>query len=232
MFTVGQARLAALPATQDYFRLLAGRAAYAAAHGNYGIAAALVLREPGREVVFEGWNTLFAEHEPSGHAEMNAIRLAHAVAGTSDESSVGIIRRACAAGALHTRTLPDDAISERLLYTTLEPCPMCTVCLINAGVSHVIIAAADPPSGALEPTRLRGLSPLWLHLAEASGLVVSFCQTQDENDQATYLPVALHTELMERFAQSRVELDQSLGDHGVLDFDAAVSHAWALFHGD
>jgi tRNA(adenine34) deaminase len=232
MSTMARAHLATFPATQDYFRLLAVRAEYAAAHGNYGISAALVLREPGREVVFEGWNTLFAERDPSGHAEMNAIRLAHAVASMPDEGSAAVIQRAHAAGALHASALTGDAVSERVLYTTLEPCPMCTVCLINAGIDRVIVAAADPPSGTLEHARLRQLPPLWLHLAEASGLEVAFCQTQDESDRMTYLPAALHTELLERFAQSRAELDASLGDRGVLDFDTATSRAWTLLHGD
>jgi tRNA(Arg) A34 adenosine deaminase TadA len=232
MSTMARVHLATPAATQDYFRLLAGRADYAAAHGNYAISAALVLREPGRETVFEGWNTLFAEHEPGGHAEMNAIRLAHAAASMPDEGSVPVVQRALAAGALHARTRADDDTSERVLYTTLEPCPMCTVCLINAGVDHVIVAAADPPSGTLERTRLRQLPPVWLHLAESSGLEVSFCQSQDESDQLTYLPLTLYNELLDRFAQSRAELDQALGNHGVLDFDAAASHAWALLHGD
>jgi tRNA(Arg) A34 adenosine deaminase TadA len=229
---MARAHLAVSPATQDYFRLLAVRASFAAACGNYGISAALVLREPGREIVFEGWNTIFAEQEPSGHAEMNAIRLAHALASAPEEGSAAVIRRARAAGALHARALADDAISERVLYTTLEPCPMCTVCLINAGVDRVIIAAADPPSGTLEQTRLHRLPPLWSHLAEASGLEVSFCQSQDEGDPATYLPIALHDELLDLFARSRVGLDESLSGRGVLDFDSASSHAWALLHGD
>ncbi len=226
------AHLAESPTTQDYFTLLATRSRYAAERGNYAISAALVLRESGRETVFEGWNTLFAEREPSGHAEMNAIRLAHAVASLPDEASAALVQKAREVGALHSRMRVDDAGSQRVLYTTLEPCPMCTVCLINAGVDHVIVVAEDPPSGALEHTRLSQLPPLWLHLAETSGLEVSFCQSTDPDDPITYLPLALHDELLESFAQSRAELDKSLGDHGVLDFETASSHAWALLHDD
>jgi tRNA(Arg) A34 adenosine deaminase TadA len=220
----------AQPTTSDYFKLLAARAVFAADQGNYAISAALVIRDIGTEAVFEGWNTLFAERQPSGHAEMNAIRLAHAVAGLPDGVSSAIVERARAADAIHaTRT--DSQAREQVLYTTLEPCPMCTVCLINAGVDHVIIAAPDAPSGTLEPSRLRQLPSVWPRLAEAGGLRVTFCQSHDPSDAISYLPQRLHDELLNRFENSRTGLDQQLGDHGVLDFRAASTHVWQLVDG-
>jgi tRNA(Arg) A34 adenosine deaminase TadA len=232
MSTMAYKQLAASPTTEDYFRLLAKRAEYAADHGNYAIAAALVFRDSDAEAVFEGWNTLFGERQPSGHAEMNAIQLTHAVASLPDEAATGLVHKAMAAGAIHARRRIDNGQRESILYTTLEPCPMCTVCLINAGVDHVIIAAQDPPSGALEHSRLRRLPPLWSDLADASGLKVSFCQSNDPEDVVTYVPADLHDELLDRFMQSRGKLDKVLGDNGVLDFQAASSHAWEIVHGD
>lgn len=219
---------ATVETTQDYFKLLLRRARSAAAEGNYAISAALVIREAGREAVFEGWNTLFAEGEPSGHAEMNAIRLAHAAARLPDQRSEAVIKRARELGALHMRAAPNGEAGERILYTTLEPCPMCTVCIINAGIDHVIVAAEDPPSGALENSRLRQLPPIWHYLAQAGGLRISFCQSADPCDTVTYIAEDLRQELVDRFHQSREALDQTLGDSGVLDFHAAAAHVWAI----
>jgi tRNA(Arg) A34 adenosine deaminase TadA len=227
---MARSELTELLTTQDYFRLLSVRADFAATQGNYAISAALVLRTGRRETIFEGWNTLFGDHDPSGHAEMNAIRLAHAVASMPDDAAAVLVERARSVGALHARTLGRDADSLRVLYTTLEPCPMCTVCLINAGIDHVIVASEDPPSGTLERGRLERLPPLWLHLAEAGGLRVSFCQTVNADDSETYLPDELRDELLQRFAQSRSELDRSIGEEGVFDAELAGSHAWTLLH--
>jgi tRNA(Arg) A34 adenosine deaminase TadA len=232
MTMMARARLAESPKTQDYFGLLSARAEFAAQHGNYAISAALVIHEHGRETVFEGWNTLFAEQDPSGHAEMNAIRLAHAVASLPEKAATALVERARAVDALHVREQGDDGGTRRVLYTTLEPCPMCTVCLINAGIDHVVVAAQDPPSGSLELTRLRRLPPLWLELAEAGGLQVSFCQSTDTSDPLTFLPETLHDELLERFAESRAALDRTLGEGGVLNAETAAFHAWTLLHGD
>ncbi len=209
-------------ATVDYFRVLAERARIAGEEGSYAIAAALVIRAADHEVVFEGWNTLFAERDPSGHAEMNAIRLAHAAARLPDVRARAIVAHAAGQGALHVYPRPGDPAS-RVLYTTLEPCPMCTVCLINAGVDRVVIAAADPPSGTLEPTRLARLPEVWPELA--AGVEVVFCQSTDPSSPATYLPTDLQTELLDRFSRSRDRLDGELGSKGVLDFAAAAANA-------
>ncbi len=215
--------------TWDYFRLIAARARFAAAEGNYAISAALVVRDGSTEAIFEGWNTLFAEHQPSGHAEMNAIRLAHAVSALPDAAAAALVERAQRAEAIHVRPRGGPG-GEQTLYTTLEPCPMCTVCLINAGVDRVVIAAADPPSGTLERSRLERLPDLWPQLAAAGGLQVSFCQSEDAGDPDTYLPADLHDELLGRFAESRSALDRELGVHGVLDFKKAGAQARALLH--
>ncbi len=214
-------------ATEDYFRLLADRARVAGEQGNYAIAAALAIRADGREVVFEGWNTLFAEHDPSGHAEMNAIRLAHAVATLPDPRSVPVVEHARRQGALRHYDRPGGR-AESVLYTTLEPCPMCTVCLINAGVGRVVVGAADPPSGTLEAGRLARLPPVWPELAAAGGLAVTFCQSTEPDSIETFLPPQLRQELLDRFAASRARLDASLGAEGVIDFARASESALRL----
>jgi tRNA(adenine34) deaminase len=131
--------------------MLLRRAETAADAGNYGIAAALVVRSGGRELVSLANNTVFADHDPAGHAEMNAIRQAH-------EAMLGHAMVPTPAGEIVRQHAPSRA-TEMILFATLEPCPMCTVCAINARVSQVVIATPDPLAGATAPERLSTRAP-------------------------------------------------------------------------
>jgi tRNA(Arg) A34 adenosine deaminase TadA len=210
---------------QDCFELLRERARAAGERGNYAISAALVIRDRGFEIVTVGVNTLFRSRDPSGHAEMNAIRLAHRL-GAEDLNPFDLARH-IQEGALRIRRIPNSAQTtpQTTLYTTLEPCPMCTACIITAGIQRVVIAAEDPPSGALSPERLHSLPPLWAELADSLGLEVCFCQTTNPMETDTYLTPALHDELIEIFLASRKPLDRALGSDGVLDLRAIVMGA-------
>jgi tRNA(Arg) A34 adenosine deaminase TadA len=75
------------------------------------------------EVLGEGWNHPIGLHDPTAHAEIQALR----AAGTK----------------LSNYRLPGST-----LYVTLEPCAMCAMALIHARVSRVIYAADDPKTGA------------------------------------------------------------------------------------
>jgi tRNA(Arg) A34 adenosine deaminase TadA len=213
-------------AVQHYFTLLRDRALAAGASGNYAIAAALAIREGGVEVVFVGANTVFASRDPSGHAEMNAIRLAWEVGAAEPRSD--LLSQHVRDGSVLVRSAPHGE-RESILYTTLEPCPMCTVCIITAGIQRVVVAAEDPPSGSLITERLRSLPPLWPALAKSAGLQVSLCQSHDADDRSTYLPSELHRELIDVFLASRGPLDHELAEYGALDTRsiharAAASH--------
>lgn len=74
-------------------------------------------------VIGEGWNRPIADHDPTAHAEIVAVRDA--------------ARRRAA------YRLPDAT-----LYVTLEPCPMCVGALVHARVRRVVFGAADPKTGA------------------------------------------------------------------------------------
>ncbi len=74
-------------------------------------------------VVGEGWNRNITLHDPTAHAEIQALRAA------------------CSKLANHR--LPDAT-----LYVTLEPCVMCAMALIHARVARVVYAASDPKTGA------------------------------------------------------------------------------------
>ncbi len=82
---------------------------------------AVLVREGG--IIGEGWNCPIGAHDPSAHAEIQALRDAGA--------RVGNYR------------LPGST-----LYVTLEPCPMCASALIHARVGRVVFGAYDPKGGA------------------------------------------------------------------------------------
>ena len=74
-------------------------------------------------VIATGCNTPIAEHDPSAHAEINALR--------------------AAAKALGNYRLDGCA-----LYVTLEPCAMCSGAMLHARLAKVVFGAADPKTGA------------------------------------------------------------------------------------
>ena len=71
----------------------------------------------------EGWNRNIAEHDPSAHAEIVALRQAG-------------------------RALGNHRLVGSSLYVTLEPCAMCALALVHARVARMVFAAADPKTGA------------------------------------------------------------------------------------
>ena len=71
----------------------------------------------------EGWNRNIAEHDPTAHAEIVALR---------------------AAG----RRVGNYRLPGSTLYVTLEPCAMCAMALVHARVARVVFAASDPKTGA------------------------------------------------------------------------------------
>jgi tRNA(Arg) A34 adenosine deaminase TadA len=83
--------------------------------------AALVVKDG--VVVGRGHNRNIAEHDPSAHAEIVAMREAG-------------------------RTLANHRLVDCTLYCTLEPCPMCVGAIIHARLARVVYAAPDPKTGA------------------------------------------------------------------------------------
>lgn len=95
-------------------------AARAADEGEVPVGA-VVVRDG--EVLGEGWNRPIAAHDPTAHAEIQALRAAAA--------NVGNYR-----------------LTGAELYVTLEPCPMCAGAIVHARIARVIYGAADPKGGA------------------------------------------------------------------------------------
>jgi tRNA(adenine34) deaminase len=75
------------------------------------------------QLIAEGWNRPIGHHDPTAHAEIQALR---------------------AAG----KALNNYRLGGTTLYVTLEPCPMCAGAIVHARVQRVVFAASDPRTGA------------------------------------------------------------------------------------
>jgi len=117
-----------------YVAICVKEAIAAAREGNFGVGACLV--NPEGEVVVRGHNRMFWPYFRSDmHAEMIVMSQ------WEDD---------------HPEVKAMDGFS---LFTSLEPCPMCTVRLLNSGVSHVLFGAVDLKTGLA--TRATVLGPSW-----------------------------------------------------------------------
>ena len=74
-------------------------------------------------LVTEGWNRNIAEHDPSAHAEIVAMRRAG-------------------------QTVGNHRLVGCTLYITLEPCAMCAMAIVHARIARVVFGASDPKTGA------------------------------------------------------------------------------------
>jgi tRNA(adenine34) deaminase len=115
--------------------------------GNGGIGACLVQEATG-EIVERGHNRQYEPYFRSDlHAEMDLL--------TRYEERVKA-RRGSAAG---TPSVEQRKIVGLVLYTSLEPCPMCLSRIINMGIKKVYWAATDSEGGMGH--KLRDLPPFW-----------------------------------------------------------------------
>jgi len=92
----------------------------AAAEGEVPVGAVLVKDE---KILAEGWNRPIAGHDPSGHAEILALRSA-------------------------AQVMENYRLLETTLYVTLEPCVMCAGAMIHARIKRLVFGAYDAKTGA------------------------------------------------------------------------------------
>ncbi|NYT86142.1 tRNA adenosine(34) deaminase TadA [Pollutimonas harenae] len=102
-------------------RLALDQAKLAYAAGEVPVGA-VVLDEQG-QVIGTGFNRTIQDHDPTGHAEIVALR----------------------AAAKHARNYRLPGAS---LYVTLEPCTMCMGAMLHARLDRVVFGATDPKTGA------------------------------------------------------------------------------------
>jgi tRNA(Arg) A34 adenosine deaminase TadA len=152
-----------------------------ATRGDYGIAAVGVLRGAGRELAIFGWNTMFSEGDPMGHAECNVIRSISEML-SPNQASQGRSR----SPVVRVSPNPSATHFEFIVISTLEPCPMCTVAMINAGVTKVVYALADEDAGALGPSNVERLPPIFRDLA-VNHLLVEQIESDKPEGVQSYL---------------------------------------------
>ena len=75
------------------------------------------------EILGMGFNRTIQDHDPTGHAEVVALRAA-------------------------AKNLSNYRIPGSTLYVTLEPCAMCMGAIMHARITRVVFGASDPKTGA------------------------------------------------------------------------------------
>ena len=96
-------------------------AGIAATDGEVPVGAVVVV---GEEIVATGHNRSICDSDPSGHAEIVALRAA-------------------------AESLGNYRLANATLYVTLEPCVMCVGAIVHARVNRVVFGAYDAKAGAL-----------------------------------------------------------------------------------
>ena len=102
-------------------RAALAQAAIAESAGEVPVGAVVVVNG---EVVGAGHNRSISDADPSGHAEIVALR------------------EAC-------RAVSNHRLSGATLYATLEPCVMCVGAIVQARIGRVVFGAYDDKAGAL-----------------------------------------------------------------------------------
>jgi tRNA(adenine34) deaminase len=95
--------------------------AYQAAENGEVPVGAIVVKNG--EIIGRGFNQPIGNHDPTAHAEIQAMREA----------------------AQH---LGNYRLVDCTLYVTLEPCAMCTGAILHARIARLVFGAADPKTGA------------------------------------------------------------------------------------
>lgn len=97
--------------------------------------------------IAEGWNLPIANHDPTAHAEIMALRQA---------------------GQL----LQNYRLLDATLYVTLEPCVMCMGAISHARVKRLVFGAFDPKRGAVCNALQLTEAPFLNHRVEWQGGVL------------------------------------------------------------
>ncbi|OGR58482.1 MAG: tRNA-specific adenosine deaminase [Desulfobacula sp. RIFOXYB2_FULL_45_6] len=106
----------------EYYMNLALIEARKAAESDEVPVGAIII-DNGNHVIGYGHNCPITSHDPSSHAEINAIRMA-------------------------SKAMNNYRLVDTTLYVTLEPCIMCMGAIIHARIKRVVFSAKDPKWGA------------------------------------------------------------------------------------
>jgi tRNA(adenine34) deaminase len=95
-----------------------------AAAGTGDVPVGAIVTDDAGAVVARGRNRREADHDPTAHAEIEAIRAA-------------------------ARAVGEWRLAGLTLVVTLEPCTMCAGAITNARLSRLVFGAPDPRAGAV-----------------------------------------------------------------------------------
>jgi len=104
----------------DFMGLALDQARLAALSGEVPVGAVVVRQG---QVIATGRNALVRGHDPTAHAEIDALRAA-------------------------AKVLGNYRLNECELFVTLEPCAMCSGAILNARLKRVVFGAPEPKTGA------------------------------------------------------------------------------------
>ena len=107
---------------KDYMEMALAEARQVADRGEVPVGAVVVSRDG--KVLGRSGNRPIELHDPSGHAEMLAMRQA-------------------------AMTLGNYRLNDCTIYVTLEPCPMCAGAMVHARLARIVFAADDPKGGGI-----------------------------------------------------------------------------------
>jgi tRNA(adenine34) deaminase len=130
---------------ENWMRRALALAARAEAEGEVPVGAVVVRNE---QVLGEGWNQPVALRDPTGHAEILALRNA-------------------------ARRVGDYRLGGATLYVTLEPCPMCAAAIAHARIARLVFGAWDPRQGAAGSAFNLVAAPELNHRVDSFGGVLS-----------------------------------------------------------
>ena len=105
----------------------------------------------GGKVIGAGFNAPISRHDPSAHAEIQAMRAAATVLG-------------------------NYRLAGCTLFVTLEPCSMCAGAIMHARIERLVFGAADPKTGACgSVVNLFAEARLNHHTVVEAGLMAQQC---------------------------------------------------------
>jgi tRNA(Arg) A34 adenosine deaminase TadA len=122
----------------------------AAREGNFAVGSCLV--DADGNVVERGHNHVPGTYRSDLHAEM-------AVMTQFEERTKGAVK-----------------VRDYTIFSSLEPCPMCTIRLITAGVGHVFWAADDVETGMMRT--LDRLTPGWVAMTHEQEFGSALCSPE------------------------------------------------------
>ncbi|PYX87588.1 MAG: tRNA adenosine(34) deaminase TadA [Acidobacteria bacterium] len=99
-------------------------------------------------IVGRGWNRNLADHDPTAHAEVIALREAGA-------------------------TIGNHRLGDCELFVTIEPCAMCAGALVHARIKRLVYGAHDPKAGAVHSVMQVVNHPQLNHQTEVRGGVLA-----------------------------------------------------------